>query len=60
MRRFSLLFPFVSVASPVFAEDDLTFSASTRVRYETIANQPRLGFDRSDDLLNIRTIVTGE
>lgn len=60
MRRFSLLFPFVSVASPVFAEDDLTFSASTRVRYETIANQPRLGFDRSDDLLNVRTIVTGE
>ncbi|AQA00640.1 hypothetical protein BWQ93_02980 [Sphingopyxis sp. QXT-31] len=35
-------------------------SANTRLRYETIEGQPRAGFNESDDLFNIRTIVTGE
>ena len=48
------------VSTPAYAEDGLTLSANTRLRYETIEGQPRAGFNESDDLFNIRTIVTGE
>lgn len=59
MKRFSLL-ALLLVATPACAEDGLTLSANTRLRYETIEGQPRTGFNESDDLFNIRTIVTGE
>lgn len=59
MKRFS--FPILLlVSTPAYAEDGLTLSANTRLRYETIGGQPRAGFNESDDLFNIRTIVTGE
>lgn len=58
MKRFSLL-ALLLVATPAYAEDGLTLSANTRLRYETIAGQPRTGSNKSDDLFNIRTIVTG-
>lgn len=59
MKRFSLP-ALLLVATPAYAEDGLTLSANTRLRYETIEGQPRAGFNESDDLFNIRTIVTGE
>lgn len=59
MKRFSFL-TLLLVSSPAYAEDGLTLSANTRLRYETIEGQPRTGFNESDDLFNIRTIVTGE
>ena len=59
MKRFSLP-ALLLVATPACAEDGLTLSANTRLRYETIEGQPRTGFNESDDLFNIRTIVTGE
>lgn len=59
MKRFSLPV-LLLVATPAYAEDGLTLSANTRLRYETIEGQPRTGFNESDDLFNIRTIVTGE
>jgi Alginate export len=55
---FFIVVPLIS--APAFAEEDLTLSANTRVRYERIDGQPRVGFNDSDDLLNVRTIVTGE
>ena len=59
MKRFS--FPALLLVSvPAYAEDGLTLSGNTRLRYETIEGQPRAGFNESDDLFNIRTIVTGE
>lgn len=59
MKRFSLPV-LLLVSTPAYAEDGLTLSANTRLRYETIEGQPRTGFNESDDLFNIRTIVTGE
>ena len=59
MKRFSLPV-LLLLSSPAHAEDGLTLGANTRLRYETIEGQPRVGFNESDDLLNIRTIVTGE
>ena len=59
MKRFSLT-TLLLVSTPAYAEDGLTLSANTRLRYETIEGQPRAGFNESDDLFNIRTIVTGE
>ncbi|MBJ7439253.1 MAG: alginate export family protein [Sphingopyxis sp.] len=59
MTRFSLLFLAVA-ATPAFAEDGLTFGSSTRIRYETIEGQPRTGFNANDDLLSLRTILSGE
>lgn len=59
MKRFS--FPvLLLVATPAHAEDGLTLGANTRLRYETIEGQPRAGLNGSDDLFNIRTIVTAE
>lgn len=59
MKRF--LFPAL-LTSPTasLAEDGLTLGANSRVRYEVIEGQPRVGFNESDDLLNFRTIVTAE
>lgn len=59
--RNSLLFCCaVALAVPVSAQaKDSAFdlSGSMRLRYEAIANQPRVGFDRDDDLLNLRTTL---
>jgi hypothetical protein len=45
---------------PAFADDALSLSGSTRVRYENIEGQPRAGFNSSDDLLSVRTILNGD
>lgn len=42
------------------AADGLTVSGAVRVRYEAIDGQARAGFNKSDDLLNIRTNVLAE
>jgi hypothetical protein len=59
LKRLSVLVLLLSSA-PAYAEDGLTLSGNTRIRYETIDGQPRTGSNESDDLLNIRTILTGE
>lgn len=59
MKRISLSILLI-VPTPAFAEDGLSLSGSTRLRYEVIDGQPRAGFNESDDLVSIRTIVTGE
>jgi hypothetical protein len=59
LKRLSFLVLLLSSA-PAYAEDGLTLSGNTRIRYETIDGQPRTGSNESDDLLNIRTILTGE
>jgi len=59
LKRFSLVVLLLS-STPAYAEDGLTLSGSSRIRYETIDGQPRTGFNEADDLLNIRTIFTGE
>lgn len=48
------------VPAPALAEDGIGLSGSTRLRYEVIDGQPRAGFNESDDLVSIRTIVSGE
>lgn len=48
------------VPAPALAEDGISLSGSTRLRYEVIDGQPRAGFNESDDLVSIRTIVSGE
>lgn len=48
------------VPAPALAEDGISLSGSTRLRYEVIDGQPRAGFKESDDLVSIRTIVSGE
>lgn len=55
-----LLLPALFLASPAYAEDGLVLNGNTRIRYETITGQPRAGFNASDDLLNFRTILSGE
>ncbi|NIJ07161.1 hypothetical protein FHS31_000743 [Sphingomonas vulcanisoli] len=44
-------------ASPslVHADDGFDLSGTMRLRYEAISNQPRAGYGRSDDLINLRT-----
>ncbi len=49
-----------ALSSPAFAADGLTFTGSMRIRYETIEGQARTGFDESDGLLNLRTIIGAE
>ncbi|MCP3733235.1 alginate export family protein [Sphingomonas sp. MG17] len=48
-----------SAASPAIAQqrEGFDLSGSIRVRYETIENQPRTGFDRTDALMNLRTTL---
>lgn len=53
----------LAAASPAHADegqDGLTVSGSMRLRYEFIDGQPRVGFNRSDDLVNLRTNVLAE
>jgi hypothetical protein len=40
--------------------DGLTVTGSMRLRYEFIDGQPRVGFNKSDDLVNLRTNVLAE
>jgi len=40
--------------------DDFRLSGSTRLRYEALGGQTRVGFSASEDVFSIRTIVTGE
>lgn len=48
-------------AQPALADDNpLKLSASMRLRYEAIDNQPRAGFDRDDGLVNLRTQVMAQ
>lgn len=42
------------------AADGLTVTGSVRLRYEAIENQLRVGFNRSDDLVNLRTTILAE
>jgi hypothetical protein len=46
-------------ATPGLAEGTKRFhlSGTIRLRYEAIASQPRAGFNRNDDLINIRTTL---
>src|SRR5882757_2857705 len=46
--------------TPAPAPDGLDLSASMRLRYETIDGQARPGFNESDDLLNLRTILSAQ
>ncbi|WP_206240123.1 alginate export family protein [Novosphingobium terrae] len=50
---------FLATASPALAQDDDGFdlSGTMRLRYEAIANQPRVGYNRNDALVNLRTTV---
>jgi Alginate export len=41
-------------------DNPLTLSGSVRARFETISGQPRPGFNDSDDLFNLRTIITAQ
>lgn len=61
------LFSFTGFAAlagtPAYAEeakDGLTVTGSMRLRYEFIDGQPRVGFNKSDDLVNLRTNVLAE
>lgn len=42
------------------AKDGLSLSGTTRLRYEAIDDQPRAGFNRADDLVNLRTTLLAE
>ncbi|MGF7149690.1 hypothetical protein FHS96_003341 [Sphingomonas zeicaulis] len=45
-------------SAPAAAQKEgLSLSGAVRLRYETIAGQPRVGFDRKDGLLNLRTNI---
>lgn len=46
-------------AGPAFAQDaeGLDVSGTVRLRYEAIANQSRTGFNKDDDLVNLRTTL---
>jgi hypothetical protein len=46
-------------ATPAFGQG-LDLSGSVRLRYETIDGQPRVGFNASDELINLRTILTAQ
>ncbi|MEA3264932.1 MAG: alginate export family protein [Pseudomonadota bacterium] len=61
MRLIALIVPVVALSAQVArADDGLSLSGSVRVRYEAIENQARVGFDRNDDLFNVRTILAAE
>ena len=44
--------------TPAPPKSGLDLSGSIRLRYETIDGQPRTGFNTSDDLLSVRTILS--
>lgn len=50
----------VSPAQAQQAEEGLTITGSVRLRYEAIDGQPRVGFNKSDDLVNLRTNILAE
>jgi hypothetical protein len=56
------LVPLAVLAMPAMAvaADGLDLSGTMRLRYEAIANQPRAGFDRNDDLINLRTTLSAK
>ena len=49
----------VTCAAPAFAQDKdgLDLSGTIRLRYEWITDQPRTGYNRNDDLVNLRTTL---
>jgi hypothetical protein len=47
-------------AKALGAPAELKVAASSRLRYEAIAGQPRVGFNDHDDLVNLRTTVFAE
>lgn len=47
-------------APPAPSENPLKLSGAVRVRYESIDGQARAGFNSSDQLLNVRTILTAD
>jgi len=49
-----------SLQEVVGAGDRLKLSATARVRFDTIDDQPRPGFNASDDVLNLRTTLFAE
>ncbi|MDF7773996.1 alginate export family protein [Sphingomonas sp. AOB5] len=57
--RLPLSFAAAIIAGPAFAQeaDGFDISGSARLRYETITNQPRAGFNTDDDLVNLRTTL---
>jgi hypothetical protein len=55
-----LLLSAPAVAQTPAPDPGLDLSGSMRLRYETIDGQARTGFNSSDDLLNLRTILTAE
>jgi hypothetical protein len=65
-RLLSAGFCLASLASGVAAQsrakDDgpLTLSGTMRLRYEAIDGQPRAGFNKSDDLFNMRTTLRAQ
>jgi hypothetical protein len=61
MRLACLIVPVVALIAPAArADDGLSLSGSVRLRFEAIENQARVGFDRNDDLFNVRTILAAE
>lgn len=53
-----LMAPTGALAQAAPAKEGLDLSGSIRLRYETIDNQARAGVPRTEDLVNIRTILT--
>ncbi|MDX3910875.1 MAG: alginate export family protein [Sphingobium sp.] len=59
---FCALTAVAAIACPAAAQEaeGLKVSGSMRLRYEAISGQARTGFDRKDDLVNLRTQVMAE
>lgn len=53
----SIAAPFALPVAVQAQAGSFDISGSMRLRYEGIANQPRVGFDRNDDLVNLRTTL---
>jgi len=53
-----MLLPFAEASAA--GADGFTLSGTSRFRYEAIDGQPRAGFNKSDDLFNIRTTVLAQ
>ena len=63
-RSITFAFPTIAVlcATPAFAQDKdgLTVTGAMRLRYEAIDGQVRAGFNKSDELVNLRTNILAE
>jgi len=55
-----LVFSCGSSAAAQSNEDGLTITGAMRLRYEAIDGQPRAGFNKSDELVNLRTNILAE